>query len=76
VNTHLGQLSLELKPIHIGQDVIGDNPGLKPRIAEASERAYRKARIEAARETGLEESQFPDACPYGWDDLVARDISL
>ena len=40
-------------------DVLDDNPGLKPRIAEAIERAYRKARIEAAQETALDEDRFP-----------------
>jgi len=54
------------------EDVLADNPGLKPRIPEATERAYRKARIEAARETGLDENTFPKACPYTWDDIVAR----
>jgi Domain of unknown function DUF29 len=39
---------LELK------DVLADHTGLKPRVPEATERAYRKARIEAAKETGLE----------------------
>ena len=34
-------------------DALADNPGLKPRIAEAIARAFRKARIEAAQDTGL-----------------------
>jgi hypothetical protein len=55
-------------------DVIADNPGLKSRIAEAVTRAYRKARLEAAKETGLDEESFPDACPYSWDDIVSRDF--
>jgi len=53
-----------------------DDPGLKPRIGEATARAYRRARIEAARETGREKNKFPDACPDSWDDIVGRDISL
>jgi hypothetical protein len=57
-------------------DVIGDNPGLKPRIGEAIDRAYRKTRIEAAQETGLEKSQFPEQCPYSFDQIVKRDLSL
>src|SRR4029077_411852 len=32
-------------------DVLADNPGRRPRIGEAVGRAYRRARIEAARET-------------------------
>jgi hypothetical protein len=57
-------------------DVLGDNPGLKSRIAEAIARAYRKARIEAARETGLDEERFLARCPYSWDDVVSRTFSM
>ena len=53
-------------------DVLEDNPGLKPRIGEALARAYRGARIEAARETKLDEERFPAQCPYSWDDVVSR----
>ena len=68
-------LSIEAQRIEL-EGVIEDNPGLKPRIGEATARAYRRARIEAARETGLEKNEFPDACPYSWDDIVGHDISL
>jgi hypothetical protein len=57
-------------------DVLADNPGLKSRIAEATTRGYRKARLEAANETGLDEEIFPGACPYSWDDIVSREFSL
>jgi hypothetical protein len=57
------------------EDVLADNPGLKPHIPEATERAYRKARIEAAKETGLDENTFPKACPYTWNDIVAREFT-
>ena len=56
-------------------DVLDDNPGLKPRVAEAIVRAYRGARIDAAKETGLDEAEFPDACPYSFDDITSRDFS-
>ena len=68
-------LSIEAQRADL-EDVIGDNPGLKPRIDEAIARGYRKARIEAARETGLEKNEFPVQCPYGWDDVVSREIAL
>jgi Domain of unknown function DUF29 len=57
------------------EDVIDDNPGLRPRIGEAINRAYRKARIEAARETGLDEDQFPEQCSYLWTDIMEREFS-
>ena len=68
-------LSIEASRVEL-EDVLDDNPGLKPRIGEAIARAYRKARIEAARETGLEKQQFPEACPYEWDDLVSHEFSI
>jgi hypothetical protein len=54
------------------QDVLDDNPGLKPRIPEAMARGYRRSRIEAARETGLDESVFPETCPYSFDEAMTR----
>src|SRR5438045_2505924 len=44
-------LSIEAQRVEL-EDVFSDNPGLKPRVSEAIGRAYRKARIEAAKETG------------------------
>ena len=56
-------------------DVLADNPGLKPRIGEAIARAYRRARIEAAKETGLDEAAFPAECPYSFEDITSRVFS-
>ena len=56
-------------------DVLADNPGLRPRIGEAIARAYRKARLQAMKETGIKEARFPLACPYSWDDIVSREFS-
>jgi len=56
-------------------NVLDDNPGLKPRVAEAIARAYRGARIDAAKETGLDEDQFPANCPYSFDDITKRSFS-
>ncbi len=55
-------LTIAAQRIELG-DVLGDNPGLKPRIAEALTRAYRRARVEAMNETGLKKPVFPEACP-------------
>jgi hypothetical protein len=68
-------LSIETQRLEL-DDVLSDNPGLKPRIAEAMARGYRKARIEAAKETGLDAKTFPTACPYSWNEIVAREFSL
>ena len=57
------------------EDVLSDNPSLKPRIAEAIARGYRKARVEAAKETGLDEHVFPASCPYDWSEVMGRELS-
>jgi hypothetical protein len=64
-------LSIEAQRTEV-EDVLSDNPGLKPRLAEAIVRGYRRARIEAAKETGLEKSQFPESCPYSFDEAMTR----
>jgi hypothetical protein len=64
-------LSIDEQRLEIA-DVLSDNPGLKPRLDEAAARAYRRARIEAAKETGLEPAAFPETCPYSFDDIVSR----
>ena len=67
-------LSIEEQRLEI-VDVLADNPGLKPRINEAIARAYRRARIEAAKETGLDEATFPGTCPYSFDDITKRSFA-
>lgn len=64
-------LSIEEQRLEIA-DVLSDNPGLRPRLAEAIARAFRRARIEAAKETGLDEAIFPANCPYSFDDITKR----
>ena len=67
-------LSIQEQRLEIA-DVLSDNPGLRPRIDEAIARAYRRARIEAARETGLDEATFSSPCPYSFDDSTSRVFS-
>ncbi len=47
-----------------------DNPSLKTRFDETFAEAYELAVIGAARETGLPESAFPKAPPYGVEQAV------
>lgn len=68
-------LSIDTQRLEI-EDVLADNPGLQPRIAEALARGYRKARLEAAKETDLATDIFSDACPYSFDDITARPFKL
>ena len=58
------------------REILEDNPGLKSRCVEALGRAYPDARDWAANETNLPEDEFPDECPYTWDDLLERPFEI
>jgi Domain of unknown function DUF29 len=64
-------ISIDLHRTH-AEDVVRDNPGLKSRLDEAFERAYRSARLEAVGETGLPKSVFPETCPFTRDEMLTR----
>jgi hypothetical protein len=66
-------LSIEAQRIEV-ENLLSDNPGLKPRLPEAIARGYRRARVEAARETGHEKSTFPQTCPYSFNELMSREF--
>ncbi|MEZ0211787.1 MAG: DUF29 domain-containing protein [Xanthobacteraceae bacterium] len=57
-------------------DVLEDNPSLKSRIEDAAAAAYRRARIEAARETELPLRTFPEINPYALKDMMERAFDL
>jgi hypothetical protein len=57
-------------------DVLTGSPGLKHRLDEAMARAYRGARLDAARETGLPLRTFPETCPYTRDEMLTRDFPV
>ena len=46
------------------------NPGLKGKITEILEDAYRSAILKAAKETELDEKTFPTECPYTFEQLI------
>jgi hypothetical protein len=52
------------------QRLLKDNPSLHARLAEFIADAYVDAVLLAAKETGLEESDFPEQCPYGQDNIL------
>lgn len=54
--------------------ILRDNPGLKPRRAEALRRAYDDARLAAIDETGLPRADFPKDNPYGLNDVLTRPV--
>jgi hypothetical protein len=46
------------------QDLLDDNPSLRPLLGEQIPKAYRSARLLAVRETNLEEETFPENCHH------------
>jgi len=51
------------------EDVINDNPGLKPQLLDLLSNAYRLAIVEVSKQTMLEESIFPVKCPWTVDQI-------
>lgn len=55
------------------EDLLDDNPSLRPTLPEQIARAYRLGRLLAVRETDLDESTFPAACPYSPEQVTETD---
>ena len=51
-------------------DHLDDNPSLKSRLSEAVARAYRAARLDAVKETGLPRRTFPETCPWTFEQMM------
>ena len=51
------------------EDVVSDNPGLKPQLLDLLSNAYRLAIVEVSKQTMLEESIFPVKCPWTLDQI-------
>ncbi|MGH6945511.1 MAG: DUF29 domain-containing protein [Geminicoccaceae bacterium] len=52
------------------EEILDDNPGLKPRRQELFAKAYRVARKDAARETDLPLDTFPPQSPYSLEQAL------
>jgi hypothetical protein len=55
-------------------DHLGDNPSLKSLLDDSVVAAYRRARRQAAAETGLGQDNFPQTCPWTFDQIIAADF--
>lgn len=54
---------------HKAQKTLSENPSLKQKLKEIVDDAYFSARLEAVDETGLDESKFPEKCPWSLKDI-------
>jgi len=55
-------------------DHLDDNPSLRSVLEASIDTAYRRARRDAALETGLSEDTFPTACPWSFSQMMAEDF--
>ena len=58
------------------EDALQESPSYKARRDDAVIKAYRTARVRASQETDLPLATFPEACPYDWQAITARDHPL
>jgi hypothetical protein len=63
------QLSIKGQRIDL-VEVLDENPGLKPQLADILSMAYRKAKLKASEETALDETVFPADCPWSIVQLI------
>ncbi len=52
------------------QDLLDDNPSLRPILDDQLRRAYRLGRLLAIKEADLEETSFPIECPYSVAEVL------
>jgi hypothetical protein len=53
---------------------LDDNRSLRTKLPEAIGDAYGDAILNAARETGLDESAFPAQCPWSFEQIAGNDF--
>jgi len=53
---------------------LGDNPSLKAAVPDAIAQAYRIARIEAVKETGLPAERFPPVAPWQFEHILNEEF--
>ncbi len=52
-------------------ELLEDSPSLKPHLVEKMQSAYEKAKIKAEDETGIDQQQFPEQCPYTLEQILS-----
>ncbi len=67
------RLSIEGQRLDI-RGLLDDNPSLAPIVSKSIGQAWPRALIEAERETGLERSRFPAACPWDPESVLDDDF--
>ncbi|EDL8063690.1 DUF29 domain-containing protein [Salmonella enterica] len=63
------QLTIKGQRLNI-EECLDDNPSLKSKLPEIMAKAYEHARLEAAKETGMKLSTFPELCPWEFEEAM------
>ena len=67
------RLTIERQRLDI-DDHLKDNPSLKNLMSFVISSAYRGARIDAEKESGLDRKVFPVTCPYTFEQMMSPDF--
>jgi hypothetical protein len=54
------------------QELLEDSPSLKSELPGKIEVAYEKARLAAEDETGIAKENFPETCPFTFEQMLDR----
>ena len=60
--------TIKIQRIEI-EELLEESPSLHYEVERVIDTAYRKARIGAEEETGIDQRHFPITCPYAFDQL-------
>ncbi len=55
-------------------DLLEDSPSLRYDIENRIKKAYKKAKLKAEDETGINKKQFPEICPFLTEEIVSEDF--
>ena len=54
--------------------LLKDSPSLKQNLMQMFAEAYEDAVLIAAKETGIDETDFPKTCPYSFNQAISNDF--
>ncbi len=55
-------------------ELLEDSPSLKYELEERIAIAYEKAKLSAEDETGIDKNNFPETCPFTFEELLKKDF--
>ena len=55
-------------------ELLEDSPSLHYELGERIVIAYEKARLSAEDETGIDKNNFPESCPFTFEQLLKKDF--